>query len=73
VTKRAIGCVRVRALRAVLAPIGSELLVSRQEAAALVAMGNAEICGAEPAETGTYNRRDMVAEGTNGAPRKTRH
>ena len=34
--------VRVRALRPVLAQVGSILLVNKQEAAALIAMGNAE-------------------------------
>jgi len=34
--------VRVRALRPVLATVGTVLLVNKQEAAALIAMGNAE-------------------------------
>jgi hypothetical protein len=58
-------CVRVRALKRVLAPVGTELTVSKAEAAALVAMGNAEIVSG-----GTYERSDMRADG--GVARKHR-
>jgi hypothetical protein len=70
--------VRVRSLRAVFAPVGAERSVSKGEAVALVALGNAELIrddgpGSATPTPGKYLRSDLTAEGRHGPARKSRY
>jgi hypothetical protein len=69
--------VRVRSLRPVLAPVGSIVSVSKAEAVALIALGNAELLrddgpGTSTPPPGKYFRSDVTAEARHGNARKDR-
>lgn len=64
-------CVRVRSLRRVFAPVGRVVTVTKAEAAALIALGNAEaVRDDSPGSVDTYARRDMRAEESNREHRR---